>query len=678
MDRMRALAGAALVGMAAAAGCSGGGGSSPLPKASTAPTSAKFSISVPLNQSSSSVRKPNFDAPGGTQSVSISLTSVNGTKQSGSTPTVANLSASTAGCTAGSSTLTCTVTVNAVPGTDLYSVTSYPQPNAQGTAIATGTASVTAVEGQTTTAPVTLTGTIASITLALGTPPIGGVANTIPLVVIAKDSSGATIMGTYSTPIALTDSDTSGATKLSSTSIADSTAAAAVTIAYNGGALASAPSIGAAAGSVSATALPFSVNNDYSAQDGASLSYAMTASWTRTPAGGTPQPEATASGTMDATYSTGATFNGVSNLIKVHETAASLGGFFFIGNGATQDYYYQWTPTKTGANLFEVAWQDTYTDTQNNVQHYTTIASGAGWQIAQVPFASGNSWNAGAAYTSTYSAPEYDSSTGAVTGSYSDTYTGNLDGSYHDVYSSKMNDNSYSYNDDTQVNSDDSVLETTSRADSASASTDVYTIGTPEPAPTGTPGTAIKYTDTYTQSSPAPQATSTPDVWYGPNWYPGGKAPSPLQTDVTTDKGTGAIPADCNVPSTLATTAEHLQEISNGIDPWGYTYTTTTDYYYTAGVGLVCGLTDEIETEFDTETTGQPRGTNEWKAVQSLTAATLQSALRKTNSMSQAAAFASAGLQASVSHMQQRFMAQNRAARVQRHVQGIIRAHHAR
>lgn len=676
MDRMRALAGAALVGMAAAAGCAGGGGStSPLPKASAGPTSAKFSISVPLNQSSS-VRKPNFDAPSGTQSVSISLTSVNGTKQSGSTPAVANLSASTAGCTTGSSTLTCTVTVSAVPGTDLYTVTSYPQPNAQGTAIASGTASVTAVEGQTATAPVTLTGTIASITLSLGTPPIAGVANTIPLVVIAKDSNGATIMGTYSTPITLTDSDTSGATKLSATSVADSTAAAGVTIAYNGSSLANAPSIGAAAGSVSAAALPFSLNDDYSVQNGATLTYNMNLTSTETRAGATPDPSFTASATLAATYSTGATFNNQSNLVNVHQTVTAVDGMFGLGNSGSEDYYYAWTPTKAGANLYEVGYVNSWTDAYNNVQKYQEIPDAPGWQIAVVPFGNGHTWSHTAKYTSSETTPAYDEG-GNVIGTNSDTYTQNADGSYTGTNTEKLNDGSQNYSDTYTANSDGSAIETTTSNDTSEQWTDVNTIGTPEPAPTGTPGLAIKYTETYTQASPVPEATSTPDVWYGADWYPNGKVPSPLQTDVTNDLGSQALPAECNIPSTTATAGEHIQEKYTSFDPWGYAYATTYDYYYTPGVGLVCGMEDELDDSYN-NTTGVVEFHWEWKGVQSLSSTSLQNALRKTKSMTAATAFASAGLQASLSQMHRERIAKQRALRIQHRTERVRRLHHLR
>jgi subtilase family serine protease len=64
-----------------------------------------------------------------------------------------------------------------------------------------------------------------------GTPAIGS-PGTYPLTVTASSASGASISGIYQEPITLSDSDTSGATKLSVTSITNSTTTVALT--YNG------------------------------------------------------------------------------------------------------------------------------------------------------------------------------------------------------------------------------------------------------------------------------------------------------------------------------------------------------------------------------------------------------------------------------------------------------------
>jgi hypothetical protein len=672
MKRTRALACAALLGVAVATGCSGGSKSVP----DTTGT-VKFSITVPLPSSSSAARKPNFDAPSGTQSVSISLTSVNGTAQTGQA-TVANLSGGSNGCTTSGSQLTCSVSVTAPAGNDLFSVASYAQPNAQGTQLGKGTVSVQAVQGQTTNAPVSLNGTVAGIALSLGVPPVTGVAATIPLVIVAKDSSGATIMGTYSNPIALTDSDTTGATKLSATSIADSTAAAAVSITYTGASLSSAAQISATASNVASSAITnvsFNPNNDYAVQDGATFTYNMTGTDQFMPASPPPGPTPTPSTfttTMTAAFHTGASFNGQSNLIDVHENANNL----WFGVGSDTDFYYNAASSKTGANVYEVAWTNKWVDAQGQTQTYAATATSPGWQIAQVPFASGNTWKAGADYVDNESYPNYDSN-GNVDGSYSFKYAEKADGSYAE------NDEwiSTGSSDDTdaiQQNADGSSTETDTQKNLSDGSVYqyVYTTGTPEPAPTGTPGMVIKYTELDTQVNPQPSASPTPQVTYYPDWFPGGNPPSPLQTDVTTDKGSVTIPAQCSIDTSIATTAEDLNEQYSDVDAWGDVYKTTYDYYYTPGVGLVCGVMDGVDQYYDTSTAAL-HDTWHWTEVQSLTSTTLQTALRKTNSMSAAATFATAGLQAQLQQAQQVHASRIRALHAKHRMQ-MLRAKHNR
>ena len=202
MDRTRMLAGAALAGLALAAGCGGGNNmlAPPVSKPTAKPASTvKFTISVPVSNSSSTARRPQFDAPSGTQSITFQLTSVDGVAQTSSV-TVINLSASTPGCSTANGILTCSVTVPGIAGTDLFTVTSYPQADAKGTAIATGTAQVATTAGSVTTAPVTLSGTVASIALSVQGIGLLGQSGTLPIVVVAKDTSGATIMGAYASP----------------------------------------------------------------------------------------------------------------------------------------------------------------------------------------------------------------------------------------------------------------------------------------------------------------------------------------------------------------------------------------------------------------------------------------------------------------------------------------------
>lgn len=694
MDRTRALAGAALVGMAVAAGCSGGGAGNPIPQTTTAPASTvKFTITVPLTSASDTARRPQFEAPSGTQSVSFQLSSVNGSAQTSSTPTVVNVSASATGCSTANNTLTCTASVPGVAGDDLYTVTSFPQPNAQGTAIASGTVQVTTTAGTTVTAPVTLSGTIASIALSFQGIGIRGQAGTIPLVVIAKDANGATIMGTYASPITLADSDASGATKLSATTLSDSTAASKVTLSYDGSALTGA-TISATAGGVASSKITnaiFTPNADYAAVNGSTLSYAMSGTAQTTSGTGTPEPLQTASATETDAYTTGATFGKFSNLVKVNQTisaatvlasntsttvqSAGVQSFaigLFLSDRS--NFYYAFNPTPTGATVNEMG-VEAVTDPATNTDNWQskTVATGSGWEVAQLPFKANNAWDAGSGSvsTSTYDTTVYNG-TQDVPATNSDVYSQNKDGSYTETYSRIAKDGSFTESTDlTTVNSDG----TASDVWKDNYETDTTTIGKPQPAPSGTPGTVIPITETMTLASPSPGPTATPTVTYVPNWYPNGQVPSPLQTDKAADKGSVAIPQKCNIPSSTATNAELIHEDYSNFDPYGYVETDSDDYYYVSGVGLVCAVVhlDWKNYEWDT---GTPWGSASMDLVKSLSSTQLQSALRTASSMSQAASIAGQGLRTSVIQHQVQYRKQLQSLRATWHTHAMQSLRH--
>ena len=669
MDRTSMLAGAALVGLALAAGCGGGDNmiAPPVSKPTAKPASTvKFTISVPVSGANSTLRRPQFDAPSGTQSITFQLASVDGVAQTSSV-TVINLSASTPGCSTASGTLTCTVTVPGIAGTDVFTVISYPQADAKGTAIATGTAQVTTTAGSVTTAPVTLSGTVASIALSVQGIGLLGQSGTLPIIAIAKDASGATIMGAYASPITVTDSDTTGATKLSATSLKDSTAAASLTMSYDGSNI-SAVTISASATGVDSSKITnanFTPNGDYPATGGTALNYALSVTETYTHGLGTPSPTLTDSGTEVDTIATNATFNNRSNLVEI--TRADTGGGTLLGT-ATNNFYYAFTPTSAGATVHEVGWvwlPDPNNNASNNQQN--SVATGSGWQLLQLPFKSGNSWDAGSGYVET------STSDSTVNGSVPSTNKGvstwNEDGTYTNDWSNVANDGSYTgYTDVTTVKADGTSIETYTDG----TGTSVTSVGTPEPAPTGTPGTVIPLTQTFTPASPGPSAS--PTVTLVPNWYPNGAVPSPLQSDHSTDNGSGAIPAQCNIDSSIATTAEQIHEVYTSFDPLGGTYNVTSDSYYVSGIGMVCSIQSAHYSFYD-YFTGVNRTTGDYQSVQTLTLTQLKAALAKAQSMSQAGFAAGMNLQSSVLQNRDAYRNRMEATRL-RLVQAQAHSHH--
>lgn len=225
----RALVALTILALAA---CGGGGGGSAVPSAGSPQhtSSAVFSISIPL--ASAPARSPHYVSPN-TQSLTIAV--------NGAAPSITqNVTSSSGGCSLSGSTITCSVSVTAPVGSDTFTVVLYSGTNASGSKLATGSVSAT-VGSAPTSVDITLDGVVDSVAITLAnTSPYAGSATTIPVTVTAKDASGATIIspGGYSPAITLTDSDASGHTSLSTTNVNDPSTA--VTLNYDGSALASA------------------------------------------------------------------------------------------------------------------------------------------------------------------------------------------------------------------------------------------------------------------------------------------------------------------------------------------------------------------------------------------------------------------------------------------------------
>lgn len=661
MNRLPAFSLAALMGLAVAAGCSNGGAGKidPIPAAPPQSSLAQFTITVPTSSSSTSAstRKPQFEVPGGTQSVTIQLTSANGTTQSGQVVTV-NLSSSNSACSTSNGNLTCTVTVPGISGSDVFTVISYSQPNAQGTVIAKGTASVTTTSGQTTTVPVTLSGSVASIAISFGGIALNGMSRTVPVIVNVKDASGATIMGTYDKPVTLANSDTSGVTKLSTMTLNDSTAAAGVTLSYNGGALANGAVISATASGVPSSSITngtFTLNGDYATNNGMVLTYNVSA----TSSGNPFSTGHTISYAYTDTYTTGVTYNGQSNLLKVHY--APSGSSTYAGTNV-MDYYYQFAPAGTsGGNINELAWTQTPQNPASGCSTATVASSP--WLIAELPFKAANAWDSSGSYVETW-ACVYNGST-----SETETYKFNKDGSYDDqgTYSGEQ----YSYHD--VLNSDGSGTE----QNVESSGTYTTVIGTPQPAPTGTPGSVIAITQSFVPASPDPSASPTPapTPTYVPDWIPGGKVPSPLQSDTTVDKGSVSIPSSCNVASTIATTAEQFENTYSDIDTlFGDVDNATNEFYFAPNVGLVCATYSDTYSWYNIRT-GQRSGGNTWNSTETLTSVSPSplSSARTAQSIAQGPAFMTVISQ----HLQrqQQLMQERHAAARAKMVKSQLRKH---
>lgn len=177
------------------------------------------------------------------QSVSISV--------NGGTPTIANLSSGSPGCV-GSNPLVCTVSVSAPTAADVFALMTFSGSNGTGSVLATGKV-FQKITTTSTTVLVTLLGTPSAIVLALqrSKPRECDPKTKIPLYVMVMDCSANIIIGSYGETVSLADSDVSGKTSLTLSSISDSSSAVKVT--YNGLPLKSATISASASGVISVT-----------------------------------------------------------------------------------------------------------------------------------------------------------------------------------------------------------------------------------------------------------------------------------------------------------------------------------------------------------------------------------------------------------------------------------------
>jgi hypothetical protein len=234
-------------------GCGGGGGGSapvaPAPTAiPTGGTTAAATIRIVVPQAttgSARARRPAFVSPSA-QSISLALYTVSPTGAIASSAlqtTDVDLTATSPNCTTKNNVLTCAIPVAAPLGTITFGATLYAGTAETGAVLATFAPSpqheFTIVQNTQNTIGISLSGVPASI--ALSTVPAtvtAGTPATVVVSVLAKDAANNVIIGTapYAQPIAVTNSDTSGTTSLSGTTITSPQTT--LNLSYTGGALA--------------------------------------------------------------------------------------------------------------------------------------------------------------------------------------------------------------------------------------------------------------------------------------------------------------------------------------------------------------------------------------------------------------------------------------------------------
>jgi CubicO group peptidase (beta-lactamase class C family) len=221
--------------------------------ATPAPQSVPVQFQITVPRASSFARRPAYISAA-TESASITVTPSGGT-------TVVN-------CTNAGS---CSGTIAAPVGVDTFSVNLYDAQNAGGNLLSTGTVTQTIAAYQGNTVFITFNGVVASLSISLnptsvtvGTPDTG--TNAISVTVNAIDADGNIIVGpgNYANvsgsqvTLSLSDSDASGHTSLSQTSLTQPTSG--ITLSYDGTSISSPVTISLSATSLTTVHATLTVN----------------------------------------------------------------------------------------------------------------------------------------------------------------------------------------------------------------------------------------------------------------------------------------------------------------------------------------------------------------------------------------------------------------------------------
>jgi len=235
------------------AACSGGSTGTAVPHAPTSPqgmtASAKFVVSIPhASTAQAGTRRPKYLTPA-VKGIDFSVTS-NVTSGTPAPPTYRGyvfypLTPQSTYCTNGATALTCTLAVQAWPGSDLITVNTYDNSNPSTPGgnygpshiVSTGYVTATIAPLQSNQINITTQGVVTNVQVSLDNPyPTGAI--TQPVHVTATDADNYIIIGSYDMPLSLADSDTTGATSLSTATLGDSSVVPQLT--YTGAALPSA------------------------------------------------------------------------------------------------------------------------------------------------------------------------------------------------------------------------------------------------------------------------------------------------------------------------------------------------------------------------------------------------------------------------------------------------------
>jgi len=566
-----------LVAAIALAACSGGGSSvttSAAPPSTGSPGNAK--IFVPSARTTAS-RGPRFVSASGN---SVKITT------NGGTPTFADISNTSPACSAASGGRTCSVPLSALPGAATFVFAIYDGAAGAGALLGGGTATQTIVANTPFTVSVTLDGVVGSVAVTLPSASfLIGSSSTAAVSVIAKDPDGNTIIapGNYTSPIMLSNSDTSGAFKLSTTTVNGPSDA--ITLSYTGAALTApitiAPLVtglsGSTLGSATVTTggvLPSSLK--YTETSTVTSSYTQFNTPTSSPST-TPYP---APSPQTSTYmyshvlTSGVTFGTYTGAYddKITTTSSTT--------PSTQDRFYALVPNGSSQTYTQIGSSSTSTITSGTYSYLIT----ENLAFASVPFVDGASIAADPSSSATFSyapAPAASpTSTGPYSASYSSTST-----------EDKVGNSTYGYT---------TSYSTLNQVDSADGSGSIMLTNAPgfsslsalkaAVSPPSDGNVNVTIVQTPTSGRPVTTNLTIPVATI----YPNGIPPARHSIVSTVSTKSVSLPAACAVPASIATgPIVMITVVTAGWTPSsGYTFARTETTYFSSGFGVLCMISD--------------------------------------------------------------------------------------
>ncbi|HTA38942.1 MAG TPA: hypothetical protein VK760_07695 [Candidatus Acidoferrales bacterium] len=186
----------------------------------------KTTAKLPVTVTTAALALGSSSMSPGSKSVKIVLTKVNGAAPKAGlvVTSIVNLTACSAGCTVAGP--------QSPPGSDAYALTVYDAANAAGNVLATGTTTATVAAAKANVIAAAQLSKVPKF-LVFGAIPSGsaGTSFTHLLTLAVQDADHTAIVGTYATPVKVTDSDTSAIAKGSSLAVNGGAASRSVSLA---------------------------------------------------------------------------------------------------------------------------------------------------------------------------------------------------------------------------------------------------------------------------------------------------------------------------------------------------------------------------------------------------------------------------------------------------------------